>query len=53
MTTNALRGLILGGDALPAGDSVAGTVFLALGWSLLILAIFAPLAVRMYRRAVG
>ena len=53
VTTNALRGLILGGDALPAGDSVAGTVFLALGWSLLILAIFAPLAVRMYRRAVG
>ncbi|MBU1227631.1 MAG: ABC transporter permease [Actinobacteria bacterium] len=53
VTTNALRGLILGGDALPQGDTVAGTVLLALAWSLAILAIFAPLAVRMYRRAVG
>jgi len=53
VTTNALRGLILGGDALPAGDTVAGTVFLALAWALGILVVFAPLAVRMYRRAVG
>ncbi len=53
VTTNALRGLILGGDALPAGSTVAGTVFLALAWALGILVVFAPLAVRMYRRAVG
>jgi len=53
VTTNALRGLILGGDVLPEGDTVAGTVFLALVWALAILVVFAPLAVRMYRRAVG
>ncbi len=53
VTTNALRGLILGGDALPAGDTVTGTVLLALAWAAGILVVFAPLAVRMYRRAVG
>jgi ABC transporter DrrB family efflux protein len=53
VTTNALRALILGGDALPAGHSAAGTVLLSLVWSLGILAVFAPLAVRMYRRAVS
>jgi len=53
VTTNALRGLILGGDALPPGDTVAGTVLMALAWAAGILVVFAPLAVRMYRRAVG
>jgi ABC transporter DrrB family efflux protein len=53
VTVNALRGLILGGDALPPGDTVGGTVLLALAWSAGILAIFAPLAVRVYRRAVS
>jgi ABC transporter DrrB family efflux protein len=53
VTTNALRGLILGGDALPPGGTVAGTVLIALAWAVGILAVFAPLAVRMYRRAVG
>ncbi|MCB2223637.1 MAG: ABC transporter permease [Actinobacteria bacterium] len=53
VTVNALRGLMLGGDALPPGDSVAGTVLLSLAWSAGILAVFAPLAVRMYRRAVS
>lgn len=53
VTTNALRGLILGGEALPPGDTVAGTVLMALAWATGILVVFAPLAVRMYRRAVG
>jgi len=53
VTANALRGLILGGEALPPGDTVTGTVLLALAWAAGILAIFAPLSVRMYRRAVG
>ena len=53
VTTNALRGLILGGEALPPGNTVAGTVLMALAWATGILVVFAPLAVRMYRRAVG
>jgi ABC transporter DrrB family efflux protein len=53
VTTNALRGLILGEGALPPGDTVLGTVLLALAWAAAILALFAPLAVRLYRRVVG
>ena len=53
VTTNALRGLILGEGALLPGQTVAGQVALALAWALGILVIFAPLAVRVYRRAVG
>jgi ABC transporter DrrB family efflux protein len=53
VTTNALRGLILGGEALPAGHTVGGEVLAALGWALGILAVFAPLAVRIYRKAVN
>jgi ABC transporter DrrB family efflux protein len=51
VTVNALRGLMLGGDAIDG--SVAGQVLLALGWSALIMAIFAPLAIRVYRRTVS
>jgi ABC transporter DrrB family efflux protein len=47
---NALRGLTLGQGALPAGRTVAGEALLALTWTLGILAVFAPLAVRAYRR---
>jgi len=53
ITTNAIRGLVLGQGALPAGDTVAGQVTLALAWALGILIVFAPLAVRAYRRATG
>jgi ABC transporter DrrB family efflux protein len=53
VVTNALRGLILGEGALPAGQTVGGQVVLALVWSAVILAVFAPLAVRIYRRAVS
>jgi ABC transporter DrrB family efflux protein len=52
VATNALRGLILGPGALPPGTTVAGQVALALAWSAAILAVFAPLAVRLYRRSV-
>jgi ABC transporter DrrB family efflux protein len=52
VVTNALRGLILGPGALPPGQTVTGQVLLALAWSAAITAIFAPLAVRAYRRAV-
>jgi ABC transporter DrrB family efflux protein len=53
VATNALRGLILGQGALPPGRTVAGQVVLALGWAAAITAVFAPLAVRAYRRTVG
>ncbi len=46
ITVNALRSLWLG---KPAGDNV----WEALLWIVVILAVFAPLAVRRYRRAAG
>ncbi len=53
VVTNALRGLILGEGALPAGQTVGGQVVLALIWSAAIAAVFAPLAIRIYRRTVN
>ncbi len=53
VTTNALRGLILGQGALPPGHTVAGDVLMALAWSAGIMLVFVPLAIRVYRRAVG
>jgi ABC transporter DrrB family efflux protein len=50
ITANALRGLILGQGALLPGTTVGGQVMTSLAWSLGILLIFAPLAVRQYRR---
>jgi ABC transporter DrrB family efflux protein len=53
VVADALRGLILGQGALAAGQTVPGDVLLALAWSAGILLVFAPLAVRVYRKAVG
>jgi len=53
VVAGALRGLTLGHGALPTGHTVAGQVLLALGWTAGILAVFAPLAVRTYRRATS
>lgn len=50
IVANALRGLTLGQGALPAGHTVIGETLLALAWTAGILAVFAPLAVRAYRR---
>lgn len=52
VTVDALRGLILGQGALLPGDTVAGRVGLSLFWSALLLVVFVPLAVRVYRRTV-
>jgi ABC transporter DrrB family efflux protein len=52
VVTSALRGLVLGAGALPAGQTVNGQVALALLWSAAMIAAFAPLAVRLYRRSV-
>jgi ABC-type multidrug transport system permease subunit len=53
VATNALRGLVLGQGALSPGRTVAGQVVLALAWAAAIIAVFAPLAVRAYRRTVS
>jgi ABC transporter DrrB family efflux protein len=53
VATNALRGLVLGQGALPPGRTVAGQVTLTLLWAAAITAVFAPLAVRTYRRTVS
>ena len=45
----AVRGLILGPDALPRGDTVVGQVGLALLWATAITAVSVPLVVRAYR----
>jgi ABC-2 type transport system permease protein/oleandomycin transport system permease protein len=53
VATNALRGLLLGPGALQPGQTVTGQVGLALLWSAATTAVFAPLAVRRYRRTVS
>jgi ABC transporter DrrB family efflux protein len=53
VTANALRGLILGEGALLPGTTVGGQVLAALAWALGILVVFAPLAVRSYRKLVS
>ena len=50
VTANALRGLILGQDALLPTQSVSGQVWAAIAWAAGIFVVFAPLAVRQYRR---
>jgi ABC transporter DrrB family efflux protein len=51
--TNALRGLILGDGALPAGQTTAGQTLLALVWALGLTVVFGPIAVRMYRHSLS
>ncbi len=51
VVTNAIRGLILGQGALPGNQTVTSQVVLGLGWSLGLSAIFALLAVHIYRQA--
>lgn len=50
---NAMRGLILGEGALPAGSTVGGAIAAAVVWNIAILVVFFPLSVRLYRRAAG
>ncbi|MEX2487545.1 MAG: ABC transporter permease [Nitriliruptoraceae bacterium] len=52
IVANAMRGLMVGEELLPAGQTVGGQVLAALAWILGIIIVFAPLAVRRYRRVV-
>jgi ABC transporter DrrB family efflux protein len=49
---NAIRGLMVGPELLLPGQTVTGQVIMALLWMTGIMLVFAPLAVRLYRRAV-
>lgn len=53
IVSNTLRGLTLGEQALPAGHTITGELFTTAAWTLGILVLFAPLAVRTYRRSVS
>jgi len=53
VVANALRGLMLGPEALPPGHTVAGQTLLAIVWTAAILTVFVPLAVRAYRSSVS
>lgn len=53
IVAQAARGLMVGEAALQPGQTVAGQVGLAFIWIAAITAVFAPLAVRVYRRAVA
>jgi hypothetical protein len=52
VTADAVRGLILGADALPPRQTVAGHVGLTLLWAAAVTAVCVPLAVRAYRRTL-
>jgi ABC-2 type transport system permease protein/oleandomycin transport system permease protein len=52
VTANAVRGLMLGDQVLPAGQRVAGQVGLAALWAAAITVLCVPLAVHAYRRIV-
>ena len=68
VTVNALRGLMLGrealadfqpgmsssqlADAVANASTVQGQVLLSLFWSIAIMAVFVPLAIRVYRKTV-
>lgn len=47
----AARGLMLGQGALTPGQTVIGQVLLAIGWCAAIIAVTAPIAIRIYRRS--
>ncbi|MFC3490943.1 ABC transporter permease [Glycomyces rhizosphaerae] len=51
VVANAMRGLMLGPDAIPNGHTVTGDLLWTLAWSAGLVILFAPLAVRAYRRA--
>jgi len=48
LAVNAMRAMLSGTDGGGDGASTEYYVLLTLGWSLLLIAFFAPLAVRKY-----
>jgi ABC-2 type transport system permease protein/oleandomycin transport system permease protein len=52
VTATAVRALVLGGDKLTPPVNTTAAVLTALAWIAGILIVFAPISVRLYRRAV-
>jgi ABC transporter DrrB family efflux protein len=52
VTISAIRALQVGPETIPNGDSTLVIVTKALAWCVGILVVFAPMAVRRYRKAV-
>ena len=52
VTATAVRALVLGGDKLAPPVNTTAAVLTALAWIAGILIVFAPISVRLYRRAV-
>jgi ABC-2 type transport system permease protein/oleandomycin transport system permease protein len=52
VTISAIRALHVGPETIPGGDSTPVLVLKALAWCVGIIVVFAPLAVRRYRKAV-
>jgi ABC transporter DrrB family efflux protein len=53
VVANAMRGLTLGPDAMPPGQSVLGQSLTAIAWTAAILAVIIPLATSTYRRTIS
>jgi ABC-2 type transport system permease protein/oleandomycin transport system permease protein len=52
VTISAVRALHVGPETIPGGDSTTVIVLKAVAWCVGLLLVFAPLAVRRYRKAV-
>lgn len=52
VTASAIRGLMVGPASIPGNESTLSITLKAVLWCVGILAVFAPLAVRRYRKAV-
>ncbi len=52
VTASAIRALHVGPQTIPNGDSTLVITMKAVAWAVVILAVFAPLAVRRYRKTV-
>jgi ABC transporter DrrB family efflux protein len=52
VTASAIRGLMVGPASIPGGESTVSITLKAVLWCVAILVVFAPLAVRRYRKAV-
>lgn len=53
VVANALRGLILGDGALFGEHTTSGLFLASVVWIAALVLVFAPLSVRLYRRAIG
>lgn len=53
VVANTVRGLVFGGQVLPPGQTIESLLFRSALWIIVILAVFVPIGIRLYRRAVS